>query len=425
MNPLQVRRLLTLLLVVSVLAGVSDTVRCQDSGPVYIEIVADQDRTTPDPLKPFDIRFILHANGNAIQGMSFGLLLQFSNGNSIGTIELWPDGDAPLILSPQSQSTFHSVSVGYGSGVDPDTLLVGLISFSNPWKGTGDLFRLHVTPTDTGTLMLDSNILIPPAHGGLYFYNSLGELVPGVVVTEPIHWPPQPDPVRFRISTSSGTDTLFMGMPGTVYFNVDASGNQIMGMDYCLKWDFTNGSFIGPFSDATGEVNYSPEALAAFNSISYNPGYGQGTSPDFSQLGFSSFGEPFAGSSWIWSVTFNPVDTGTVLIDSILLPPGSVSISALDPLANALPFSLIPGRIVVAPCPYDLMGDVNQSAAITSSDLIYMVNYVFKSGPDPLPDRSVGDVNCSGGLGASDIIYLVNHIFKSGAPPCACIVRRI
>jgi hypothetical protein len=71
------------------------------------------------------------------------------------------------------------------------------------------------------------------------------------------------------------------------------------------------------------------------------------------------------------------------------------------------------------------MGDVNVDGIVNASDLIYMVNYIFKSGPDPLPERSAGDVNCSGGLGATDIIYLVNYIFKSGAPPCACFVRRI
>jgi hypothetical protein len=71
------------------------------------------------------------------------------------------------------------------------------------------------------------------------------------------------------------------------------------------------------------------------------------------------------------------------------------------------------------------MGDVNQDQVLSSADIIYSVNYTFKSGPDPLPGRSVGDVNCSGGVSGADIIWMVNHIFKGGPEPCPCIVQRI
>jgi hypothetical protein len=62
-------------------------------------------------------------------------------------------------------------------------------------------------------------------------------------------------------------------------------------------------------------------------------------------------------------------------------------------------------------------GDVNQSGTITSADIIYLVNYVFKGGPAPLPTPTEGDVNCSGTITSADIIFLVNYVFKGGAPP--------
>jgi plastocyanin len=64
-------------------------------------------------------------------------------------------------------------------------------------------------------------------------------------------------------------------------------------------------------------------------------------------------------------------------------------------------------------------GDVNQSGAITSADIIYMVNHVFKGGPAPLPVSDAGDVNCSGSLTSADIIFLVNHVFKGDVGPCS------
>ena len=65
-----------------------------------------------------------------------------------------------------------------------------------------------------------------------------------------------------------------------------------------------------------------------------------------------------------------------------------------------------------------LAGDVNISGQITSADIIQLVNYVFKSGPNPLPCAAAGDLNCDGSVTASDIIVLVNFVFKGGPPPC-------
>jgi phosphatidylethanolamine-binding protein (PEBP) family uncharacterized protein len=65
-------------------------------------------------------------------------------------------------------------------------------------------------------------------------------------------------------------------------------------------------------------------------------------------------------------------------------------------------------------------GDVNADGPITSSDIVFLVNYVFKSGPGPRPVAEAGDVNASGIINATDIIHLVNFVFKSGPPPkCA------
>jgi hypothetical protein len=63
-------------------------------------------------------------------------------------------------------------------------------------------------------------------------------------------------------------------------------------------------------------------------------------------------------------------------------------------------------------------GDANSSGAITAADIIYLVGYVFKGGPAPVPVTTAGDVNCSGAVTAADIIYLVGYVFKGGPPPC-------
>jgi hypothetical protein len=71
-----------------------------------------------------------------------------------------------------------------------------------------------------------------------------------------------------------------------------------------------------------------------------------------------------------------------------------------------------------AACPVTLPGDVDTSGTITSADIIYLVNFVFKAGPPPRPVREAGDVNCTSAITSSDVIYLVNYVFKGGPPPC-------
>jgi len=69
-------------------------------------------------------------------------------------------------------------------------------------------------------------------------------------------------------------------------------------------------------------------------------------------------------------------------------------------------------------CPMRLFGDVDASGTMSPADIIYIVNFIFKAGPDPLPCVAAADVDCSGGMSSADIIHMVNYIFKAGLPPC-------
>jgi hypothetical protein len=69
-------------------------------------------------------------------------------------------------------------------------------------------------------------------------------------------------------------------------------------------------------------------------------------------------------------------------------------------------------------CIVSLTGDVNGDNLITSADIIWLVNHIFKGGPAPRPCPAAGDVNCDGVLTSADIIVLVNFVFKSGPRPC-------
>jgi DNA-binding beta-propeller fold protein YncE len=58
-------------------------------------------------------------------------------------------------------------------------------------------------------------------------------------------------------------------------------------------------------------------------------------------------------------------------------------------------------------------GDVNQTGDVQAADIIFLINYIFRSAPPPAL-LSLGDVNRSCTISASDVIALVNFVFKSG-----------
>ena len=64
-------------------------------------------------------------------------------------------------------------------------------------------------------------------------------------------------------------------------------------------------------------------------------------------------------------------------------------------------------------------GDANDDNKVDLQDIIYLVNYIFKGGPQPIPDKLAGDANGDDKVNLQDIIYLVNYIFKGGPKPCA------
>ncbi len=62
-------------------------------------------------------------------------------------------------------------------------------------------------------------------------------------------------------------------------------------------------------------------------------------------------------------------------------------------------------------------GDANCDGTVTASDAVYLINYLFRSGPPPNPVEA-GDANCEGTVNSADVIYLLNYLFRNGLPPC-------
>jgi hypothetical protein len=61
-------------------------------------------------------------------------------------------------------------------------------------------------------------------------------------------------------------------------------------------------------------------------------------------------------------------------------------------------------------------GDANANGEVTIADVVYLINYIFRNGSEPVP-METGDVNGDNESNISDAVYLVNYLFKNGNPP--------
>ena len=61
-------------------------------------------------------------------------------------------------------------------------------------------------------------------------------------------------------------------------------------------------------------------------------------------------------------------------------------------------------------------GDADNSGSIDVSDVIYLINYLFRGGPAPIPSIA-GDCNNDNNVSVSDVVYLINYLLKGGPKP--------
>ena len=63
-------------------------------------------------------------------------------------------------------------------------------------------------------------------------------------------------------------------------------------------------------------------------------------------------------------------------------------------------------------------GDADGDEDITVGDAVYLINYVFKSGPEPTI-MVAADATNDGAVNVGDVVYLISYVFKNGpAPQC-------
>lgn len=74
-------------------------------------------------------------------------------------------------------------------------------------------------------------------------------------------------------------------------------------------------------------------------------------------------------------------------------------------------------RLVSYDCTVILCGDANNDQQVNVADAVYIITYVFKSGPAPDPPEA-GDANCDAQVNVADAVFLINYVFRGGPEAC-------
>ncbi len=90
-------------------------------------------------------------------------------------------------------------------------------------------------------------------------------------------------------------------------------------------------------------------------------------------------------------------------------------VKAMDKESQWSDYSELAGTTVVKPY---ICGDVDGAEGINILDIVFIINYKYKSGPAPEP-LEAADVDGISPVNILDIVYLINYKYKSGpAPNC-------
>ncbi len=267
-------------------------------------------------------------------------------------------------------------------------------------------------------------------------------------------------------NNSDGGQAITIDGEGNVYVAGWSRGN-LTDFDYVtLKYDL-NGylHWIVTYNGESNSADIASDIAVDGSGNVYVTGYstGSGTGPDYTTIKYFHIGQRadtlyFKAYSPVDLIVTDPsgdsigIDFNTILDatydttndqDKVTIPnpllgeylikvkrepdadTGHYSITIkLDgnedkPLAQNFPIPP-PGEVNTFTYPVIeyLRGDANMDKKTTVSDVIFLINYLFKGGPPPDPVY-LGDVNCDDKTTVSDVVYLINYLFKGGPAPCS------
>jgi hypothetical protein len=279
------------------------------------------------------------------------------------------------------------------------------ISSKDPWFPTGcNDFRWYLVSEPTGSpdAYCDRTGLVFSPCAGVLDFSSMGD----------------PITVSFEANCSSVLPLPYE--PGNMAGFKIVVRNGCNGDLYCLygkagvqnRWCAPLPSYDGPFDPNVGVVVHNTDETRTLFEYRFRALLTADGEPD-----------PY--------VSLNSQPPGNSVLGSVEIPPGdsmrcSVMVAFTEPRPGEIHQILFEWDLdedgyfdpaLTMPAMYRMCGDADGNQVVNVSDIVYLINYVFGTGPAPNPMLG-GDVDCNQVVNVSDIVYLINFVFGTGYDPC-------
>jgi hypothetical protein len=295
-------------------------------------------------------------------------------------------------------------------------------------------------------LLLSGTVTFSQAIGTPRPTNEISEIQPAVgIIDQPET--PSDEPVLDGPTTVTGTylniETplyVYSGQSFTVV--VTAEGKPIQNALVTIKgetqkeYTSSNGSVVltAPLTNETKNVSIIASKEGYITDTQMITVYGWYLRTDsLKQLSLSAPHTVKEGEKFVVRVTYKNVSVENALItvsweakpvytdrngEAELIAPETKNGSSENITASKTGYNSASVTIVVEEDQVltTLAGDVNQDGSIDITDAVYLLNYIFNSGPAP-EDMHSADVNGDGFVCISDVVYLLAYVFGTGPTP--------
>jgi subtilisin family serine protease len=159
----------------------------------------------------------------------------------------------------------------------------------------------------------------------------------------------------------------------------------------------------GPTADGRIKPELVARGVSTYLAVASTLGYGSGSGTSYScPLLAGCAALLWSARPYLTNMQIREAMIGSA--DRVTSPDNTYGYGLPDML-KALRYSFVPG-------------DLNGDEKVTLGDVIFLVNFLFKSGsPEPVP-VAAGDTNCDINISLADVLLLVNYILKHGPPAC-------
>jgi len=367
---------------------------------------------------------IIGSTAKAVTGD--GLSIQSSGNLAQGLVFTGFAGNGIEITGASSTNNTLSKNLIYNNG------LLG-IDLGDDGVTANDPFDADTGPNDLlNTPYIDSVFMNPDSSFNIYGTNRADSAIIEFFVAHPGNDGSKPeDPTGHGEAYQYiGTDTA--NIPGSFSFVIP---NTVPPFS---RISMTATDTLGNTSEFGENFTLTPAPLII---VGYSPINLQVTDPHGGFIGRDAFGtltQTIYPASYTDDVNDSihidyPLE-GQYIIDVIGedgADPGAVySIGIrIDGTANCIIVedALIPAEGEVTSYDYEveegyhyINGDVNRDEVINLLDILYLIDYKFKHGPEPYPVYAA-DADCNLVINLLDILYLIDYKFKEGPEPCPLV----